>query len=215
MSITPQILPWARAGLALAGLAAGVGACAPVPYASYAAPDCRPFQELVTVNGQQQTRYTTQCRMADGSWHVVAQSDGTASAPATQPQSGTATPLASNPQGYAYGTLPYDPGFDLSYAGYPYPYAYPYYYPGYFGPGFAVGFGFNRFAFNWSGFHKFDHDRFDHDRFDHGGFAHGGFDHDRFDHGGFPHGGFAHGGFGHGGFAHGGGGHGGGGGSHH
>jgi hypothetical protein len=207
MSTTPQILPWARAGLALAGLAVGVGACAPVPYASYTAPDCRPFQELITVNGQQQTRYTTQCPMADGSWRVVAQSDGTPPAPATQPQSDTG--VLATPFGDAYGTLPYDPGFDLSSAGYPYPYAYPYYYPGYFGPAFAVGLGFNSFAFNRSGFHRFDHREFGHGGFGHREFAHGGFAH-----GEFGHGEFAHDGFGHGGFGHGGGGHGGGGGGH-
>jgi hypothetical protein len=208
MSTAPQILSWARAGLALAGLAVGVGACAPAPYASNTAPNCRPFQELITVDGQQQTRYTTQCRMADGSWRVVAQSDGTPPALATQPQSDTGVLATPPPPGDTYGTLPYDPGFDLSSAGYPYPYAYPYYYPGYFGPAFAVGLGFNSFTFNRSGFHRFDHDRFDHDRFDHDRFDHDRFDHDGFDHGGFAHGGFAHSAGAHGGFGHGGGGHG-------
>jgi hypothetical protein len=176
MSTTPQILPWARAGLALAGLAGGVGACAPVPYAGYAAPDCRPFQQLVTVNGRQQTSYTTQCRMADGSWHVVAQSDGTASAPAPQPQSGTATPLTSNPQNYAYGTLPYDPGFDFSTVGYPYPYAYPYAYPYYpwYGSNITLGVGFG--GWGWG-------------RYGYGGYGYRGY-------GGWGHGGWGHGGWG-------------------
>jgi uncharacterized membrane protein YgcG len=194
----PQILPWARAGLALAGLAGGVGACAPVPYASYAAPDCRPFQQLVTVNGRQQTQYTTQCRMADGTWHVVAQSDGTSSAPVQQPQGGTPTPLASNPQNYAYTPMPYDPGFNFATAGYPYPYVYPYAYPYYpwYGSNvtFGVGFGgWGRYGYGGYGYRGYGY---------RGGWGHGGW-------GG--HGGGGWGGHGGGGW----GGHGGGGGGGH
>jgi hypothetical protein len=198
MSSIPQILPWARAGLALAGLAGGVGACAPVPYASYAAPDCRPFQQLVTVNGRQQTEYTTQCRMADGTWRVVAQSDASASAPATQPQSGTATPLAANPQAYAYTPLPYDPGFNFSTVGYPYPYSYPFAYPYYpwYGSNVAFGVGFGgwgRGRYGYGGYR---------------GWGHGGWNRGSW-------GGHGGGWGGHGGGGHGGGGHGGGGGGHH
>ena len=118
MPVIPQILPSVRACFALAGLALGCAACAPtMPYdqIAYAAPDCRPFQQLVTVNGKQQTRYTTQCRQADGTWRVVAQSDGSSSTASAQPQAGAGAvvPITPNPSGDAYGTEPDDPSFAI------------------------------------------------------------------------------------------------------
>jgi hypothetical protein len=170
-----------------------------MPYGqiAYGAPGCRPFQQLVTVNGKQQTRYTTQCRQADGTWRVVAQSDGSSSTASAQSQvgAGALVPITPNPTGDIYGTEPDDPSFAIGSADDPDAYLYPddsylypddsYLYPyGYVGPEIALGFGY-------------------------GGPGGGGYRHGRY--GGF------HGGYGHmaGGFHAGGGFHGGGGGGGH
>jgi hypothetical protein len=182
-----------RAGLSVTGLGALCAACAPVEYTQEA--DCRQFVQPITVNGKQETRYSTQCRQADGTWKIIAQSD---SGSAQTAQAGQ-TAQAPSGQGLMPSILPpaypYDSALVASGAPYPYPYySYPYSYydpwPGYYGPGYGVGFFGGGFGFRGRRFHDGFHDGF------HGGGFHGG---------GFR-GGMGRGGMGHGG---GGGGHGG------
>jgi uncharacterized membrane protein YgcG len=168
-----------RAGLAVTGMGALCAACSPVEYTQDA--DCRPFVQPITVNGKQETRYTTQCRQADGSWKVIAQADSgtTQTAQAGQAPSGQVALPTTLPPLY-----PYNPTF---FATAPYPYPYNDYdpWPGYYGygPGYGLGFVAGGFGPHWwgprgRGFHGF-------------GFHGGGF------HGGGFHGGGGHGGGGH------------------
>jgi hypothetical protein len=166
-----------RAGLAVAGLGALCAACAPVEYTQAA--DCRQFVQPITVNGTQETRYTTQCRQADGSWRVIAQSD---SGTAQTAQAGqTAQGLAGQPMMPATlpPAYPYNPGLYAVGAPYPYPYGYYDSWPGYYGPGYGLGF-FGGFGYGY-GFRGRGW----------GGYRGGGF------HGGMGHGGGGHGGGGH------------------
>jgi hypothetical protein len=211
MPIIPTVPPSVRACFALAGLALGCAACAPTPYdqIAYAPPDCRPFQQQVTVNGKQQTRYTTQCLQPDGTWRLVAQSDGSSQAASAQPQAGegAVVPITPDPSG-VYGTEPADPSFAIGAADDPNYYSYgiglnPYDgpYEGYIGPDIALGVGYG--GPGWHGYHPGFHP---------GGFHPGGFHPGGFHPGGFhPAGGF----HGIGGFHGAGGFHGGGGGGGH
>jgi hypothetical protein len=181
--LAPRHASLLRAGLAVTGLGALCGACSPVEYAQE--PDCRQFVQPITVNGKQETRYTTQCRQADGSWKIIAQADsGTAQGQTAQ------TAQAPSGQGVLTSILPpaypYAPALVAAGAPYPYyPYPYGYYdpWPGYYGPGYGLGFFGAGFAFSNRRFHDHFHHRF-HDGFRHDGF-HRGFHNRGFNSGGF------------------------------
>jgi surface antigen len=64
-------LPWQTPGASGTVTAPPPGAPTVAPVGSTGRPECREFQQTITINGKTEKAYGTACRQADGTWRIV------------------------------------------------------------------------------------------------------------------------------------------------